>query len=78
MPTYTSEIKSTRNYSYTNILTPKLTAATACHKLTNNILLALELQKKKVPKKTQRCGNKGSPCLDKPMSAQGRGGYGPA
>ena len=40
-------------------------------KATNHILYWIGTAKTMVPKKTQKCGNTGSPCLDKPVLGQG-------
>ena len=37
------------------------------HKVMNHILYRIGTAKTMVPKKTQKCGNTGSPYLDKPM-----------
>ena len=44
------------------------------HEATNHILYHLGTAKTMVPKKTQKCGNVGLPCLDKPVFGQGVGG----
>ena len=40
------------------------------HKATNRILYRIGTTKTMVPKQTQKCGNKGSPCWDKPTLGQ--------
>ena len=44
------------------------------HKATNHILYWIANPKTMVPKKTQKCGNTRSPCLDKPVLGRGGGG----
>ena len=65
-PAYTPEHKSTWNYSYTNTA-PVLTLPAACTEPQTTFSVGLEPQKKQtmVQKKAQKCGNTGSPCLDK-------------
>ena len=67
--------RSTWNHSHANTLLPILTLPAAYTKLQPTFSFGLE-PKKMVPKKTQKCGNTGSPCLDKPVSGQRVGGGG--
>ena len=66
-PAYTPKHKSTWTYSYNNTLTPILIlpAAYKPHAL-------MDWNRKiMVPKRAQKSGNMGSPCLDKPVLGQG-------
>ena len=72
-PAYTREPNSTWNYSYTNTLTPMLTHCAARTKLYTTFSW-IGTAKMMVPKTAQKCRNKGSPCLDKPVLRGGGGG----
>ena len=72
-PEYTSENKSTWNDSDTNTLTPILTLPAACTQRQTHSLLGWN-RKKDGSKKTRKCRNTGSLCLDKPVLGQGGGG----
>ena len=72
-PAYTAEYTCIWNYTYTNTSTPMLTLPAACTKLQTTFSIGLKPQKKTFQKKAQKCGNTGSPCLDKPMLGRGGG-----
>ena len=80
-PAYTPEHKSTWNDSYVNTLPPILTPSCSLHNAANHVLFWIGTAKAMVPKKTQKCGNRGrrvwtSPCEDgRGGLAQGLGGW---
>ena len=75
-PPHTPEHNSAWKYSYTNTLPPTLTLPAALHNATHHLLYWIGTAKPMVPKKAQKCGNTGSPCLDKPVFGQRRRGGG--